>query len=352
MRTAIGIHDLTFRGSQSPFSVTADHIVEAERLGVDTMWSAEAWGTDAFTPLAFIAARTERIRLATGIAQVTARAPAMTAMTAMTLDQISGGRMVLGLGVSGPQVVEGLHGHPYSRPLERLRETTEVVRMALRGERVEYHGHQIELPLPGGQGKALRLSAEPRPDIPIHFAVLGPKGLEYAGEAAQGWVGTCFVPEFAHLYLEPIRVGAERAGRAFTDIEILAGGPVAISDDVERLQTARRKALAFQISAMGSPTTNFYFEAYARMGFREQINEVRNTWLAGDQDTACRLVPQGLVEGTSLYGTTDMVRDRIRAYQRAGVTDLKLEPMGRDPDERLDQLGQVLDLVREVSAES
>ena len=350
MRTAIGFHDLTFRGDGG-FADTADRVAEAERLGVDTVWSAEAWGSDAFTPLAFIAARTSRIRLATGIAQVTARTAVMTAMTAMTLDQISGGRMVLGLGVSGPQVVEGLHGQPYARPLERLRETIDVVRMAMRGEKVEYHGNQINLPLPGGQGKALRLSSEPRPHVPIHVAVLGPLGLQYAGASAQGWVGTCFVPEFAHLYLDPIRAGAEAAGRSLADIEVLAGGPVAISDDVERLQTSRRKALAFQVSAMGSPTTNFYFDAYARMGYGEQCGEVRATWLKGDHETAVRLVPQELVERTSMFGTDTMVRDRIRAYRDAGVSDLRLEPMGRTADEKLATLGRVIELVREVDAE-
>jgi alkanesulfonate monooxygenase SsuD/methylene tetrahydromethanopterin reductase-like flavin-dependent oxidoreductase (luciferase family) len=223
--------------------------------------------------------------------------------------------------------------------------------MAIRGDRVQYAGNQIVLPRPGGQGKALRLSSEPHPNIPVHFAVLGPKGLELAGEIADGWVGTCFVPEHSHLYLDPIRIGAARSGRSLSDIEILAGGPVAISDDVERLQAARRKALGFQISAMGSPTTNFYFDAYARMGHAEQISEVRRVWLSGDHETACRLVPQELVEGTSLYGTKDMVRERIRTYRRSGVTDLKLEPMGRTPDEKLALLGEIVDLVRHVSAE-
>lgn len=349
MRLAIGFHDFV-AADDSDFSATADRVAAAERLGVHTVWSAEAWGGDAFTPLAYLAARTTAMRLATGIAQVTARTAVMTAMTAMQLDQMSGGRLVLGLGVSGPQVVEGLHGHPYSKPLERLRETVDVVRMACRGERIEYEGNQIVLPLRGGQGKALSLSIHPRPEIPIHLAVLGPLGLRYVGAAAQGWVGTCFVPEFAGLYLDPIREGAQAAGRSLSEIEILAGAPIAITDDVERLHRSRRKALAFQVSAMGSRTTNFYFEAYARMGFREQCTEVRKLWFAGDKETAWSLVPHELVELTSLFGTEAEVRERLQAYRDAGVTDLRLEPVGRSPDEKLETVGRAVDLVRQIGA--
>lgn len=351
VRVAIGYHTLS-SPEQSGFSAVANLVAEAERLGVHTVWSAEAWGGDAFTPLAYIAARTSTIRLATGIAQVTARTPVMTAMTAMELDEISGGRMVLGLGVSGPQVVEGLHGVPYARPLERLRETVDVVRMAFRGEKLVYEGRQTVVPLPGGQGKALRLSITPHPHIPIHLAVLGPVGLEYTGATAQGWVGTCFVPEHADLYLDPIRSGAAKAGRSFSEIEILANATVAITDDVERLYASRRKALAFQISAMGSPTTNFYFEAYARMGYGEPCTAVRDAWLAGDRQRACALVPQELVEGTSILGTEAMVRERIRAYRDSGVTDLRVDVMGRSAEEKMETLAQAVELVRQVDAEA
>ncbi|MFZ1489013.1 MAG: LLM class flavin-dependent oxidoreductase, partial [Ilumatobacteraceae bacterium] len=319
--------------------------------GVDTVWSAEAWGTDAFVPLAYVAARTSRIRLATGIAQVTARAAVMTAMTAMTLDRVSNGRVVLGLGVSGPQVVEGLHGQRYRRPLERLRETVDVVRLAFAGERIEYHGKQIELPLPGGEGKALRLVQPARPHIPIHLATLGPLGLEYTGATADGWVGTCFVPERAHSYLDHIRTGAASAGRSMAGVEICAGGPVAFTQDVERVVASRKKALAFQVSAMGSPTTNFYFDAYARMGYEEVCARVRSIYLAGRRDDAADAVPDELPLGTSLFGTDEMVRDRIRAYRDAGVTDLRVEPLGRTSTEKLDTLAHVLDLVRQVTAE-
>jgi F420-dependent oxidoreductase-like protein len=350
LRTAITLADFVW--SDSPdFVQTAQHVVDAERLGVDTVWSAEAWGTDGVVPLAYIAALTSRIRLATGILQITARAAPMTAMTAMTLAHVSHGRFVLGLGASGPQVVEGLHGQPYARPLERLRETVEVVRMAFRGDPVEYHGNQIVLPLPGGQGKALRIGQPANTDIPIHLATLGPQALRYAGAAADGWVGTCFVPETAGYYLDHLRAGAEAAGRTLDGFEIDAGGPVAFTADIERPLTARKKALAFQLSAMGSPTTNFYNDAYSRIGYAEPARRVRELWLAGQRDRAVAAVPDELAIRTSFIGSDDMVRDRIRASQKAGVTSLRLQPMGRTAVDKLDTLGHMIDLIREVEAE-
>jgi F420-dependent oxidoreductase-like protein len=350
MRSAITLNDFIFDSTPS-FGDVAEHVVAAERLGVDTIWSAEAWGTDAVVPLAFVAARTSRMVLASGIMQVTARAPVMTAMTAMTLDHVSGGRFVLGLGVSGPQVVEGLHGQRYERPLERLRETVDVVRLAMSGEKIVYEGRQIVLPLPGGQGKAIRLGQPPRPGIPLHLATLGPKALEFTGAVADGWVGTCFVPERAAYFLDHLRAGAAAAGRSLDGFRITAGGPLAFTEDVERPMRGRKKALAFQLGAMGSPTTNFYNDAFSRIGFADAAERVRSLWLTGDRDAAVAAVPDELALRTSLYGTDAMIRDRIRAYRDAGVTDLRLEPMGRTAAERLDSLGRVVDLVQEVSGE-
>ncbi len=350
MQTAITLADFVW--SDSPdFSETAQHVVAAERLGVGTVWSAEAWGTDGIVPLAFIAALTSSIRLATGILQITARAAPMTAMTAMTLDHVSGGRFVLGLGASGPQIVEGLHGQRYDRPLERLRETVDVIRLAFSGEPIEYHGKQIELPLPGGQGKAIRIGQPARPDIPIHLATLGPKALQFAGAEADGWVGTCFVPETSSYYFEQLRKGADAAGRSLDGFEIDAGGPVAFTDDMERPLKGRKKALAFQLSAMGSPTMNFYNDAYSRIGYAEPAARVRELWLAGKRDQAEAAVPDDLAMRTSFFGTDDMIRDRIRAYRDAGVTSLRLQPMGRTPTDKLDTLDRMLDLVRDVGNE-
>jgi F420-dependent oxidoreductase-like protein len=350
MRTAINLDDFVFDASP-PFEDVIQHVVEAERLGVDSVWSAEAWGTDAVVPLAFLAARTSRITLASGILQITARTPVMTAMTAMTLDHVSGGRFVLGLGASGPQVVEGMHGQRYDRPLERLKETVDVVRLAFSGEKVAYTGNQIVLPLPDGQGKAIRIGQPPRPGIPIHLATLGPKALEYTGAVADGWVATCFVPETASHYLDLIRRGAATAGRSLDRFRVTAGGPVAFTDDLERPLLRRKKALAFQLSAMGSPTTNFYNDAFSRIGYADAARAVRDLWLAGKREEAVAAVPDELAIRTSLMGTDAEVSDRIRAYRSAGVTDLRLEPMGRTPQERLDTLGRVVDLVRAINSE-
>jgi F420-dependent oxidoreductase-like protein len=350
MRTAITLSDFVWNESPD-FAETAQHVVDAERLGVDTVWSAEAWGTDGVVPLAYLAARTSTIRLATGILQITARAAPMTAMTAMTLDNVSNGRFTLGLGVSGPQVVEGLHGQRYERPLERLRETVDVIRMAFSGQKIEYHGKQIDLPLPGGQGKALRIGQPPRPDIPIYVATLGPMGLKYAGSAADGWVATCFVPERSGWYIDQLRAGAESAGRTLGDVSIDAGGPVAFSDGVDLPLAGRKKALAFQLSAMGSPTTNYYNDAYARIGFAEPAHRVRELWLAGKHEQAVAAVPDEMALGTSFIGTDAMVRDRIRAYRDAGVDALRLQPTGRTAADKLDTLGHMLDLVHDVEQE-
>lgn len=350
LRTAITVGD--FIGNDSAdFTQTAQHVVAAERLGVDTVWSAEAWGTDGVVPLAYLAALTSRIRLASGVLQITARAVSMTAMTAMTLSQVSHGRFVLGLGASGPQVVEGLHGQRYGRPLERLQETVAVLRVAFSGEKIAYQGRQIVLPLPGGEGKALRIGQPPNPAIPIHLATLGPKALQFTGAAAEGWVSTCFVPESSGYYLDQLRQGAAAAGRSLDGFEIDAGGPVAFTDDPERPLRNRKQALAFQMSAMGSPTTNFYNDAYTRIGYGDAAHAVRALWLAGKRDAAVAAVPDELAERTSLIGTDGMVRDRIRAYRDAGVTSLRLTPMGRTPSEKLDTLARALDLVAQVNGE-
>lgn len=324
-------------------------VVEAERLGVDIAWSAEAWGTDAVTPLAFIAARTSRIRLGTGIMKISSRTPAMTAMTALTLAQLSGNRFVLGLGTSGPQVVEGLDGVPFARPLTRMRETIEIVRMAMRGERLEYEGREHELPRPGGQGKALRLAVAPNPDIPIYLATLAPKSLEFTGAAADGWLGTSFIPEHADVFFAGITRGAEQAGRSLADLDLQAGGAVAFSDDVDRLVAPRKKGVAFTLGAMGSQQTNFYNDAFRRAGYDGVAEEVQRLWNERQREEAAARVPDEMVLQTNLLGTEDMVRDRIRAYRDAGVTTLRLAPDGETLAERLDTLGRAVELVREVA---
>jgi F420-dependent oxidoreductase-like protein len=322
------------------------YVVEAERLGVDRVWSAEAWGHDAATPLAFLAARTSRIRLGTGIMQAGTRTPALIAMTAMSLAAMSGGRFLLGLGVSGPQVIEGWHGIRFEQPLQRMRETVEIVRRAARGERLAYKGKIYELPLPGGEGKALRSAAKPQPEIPIYLATLSPKSLEMTGEIADGWLGTSFMPEHARVFFDHLEAGAVRAGRSLAQLDLQAGGVVAFSDDVERLIPPRKPGLAFSLGAMGSRQHNFYNDAFKRAGYEDVAREVQRLWLDDRRDEATARVPDELVLKTNLLGTEAMVRKRIEAYQKAGVTTLRVEPAGDTLDARLATLGRLLELVR------
>ncbi len=343
MRTAIALS-----ADAGPWSDTVDFVVEAERLGVDVAWVAEAWGSDAPSALGYLAARTERIQLGSGIFQLGARSAAMTAMTALTLANMSGGRFLLGLGASGPQVVEGLHGVRFAHPLGRMRETIEVVRMALAGERITYHGRHIELPLPDGEGKALRLGQPARPDIPLYLATLSPRMLELTGEVADGWLGTSFVPEAAATYLEPLAAGAARSGRTLDDLDVSQGAEVAFGDDVDTMVAARKAGLAFTLGGMGSATTNFYNAAYTRQGWGEVAAEVQALWVAGQRSEAADRVPDEMVLATTLIGTEDMVAARLAVWRDAGVDTIRLYPAGQTLDERLDTLGRALDLVRSL----
>lgn len=321
-------------------------VTEAERLGADCVWSAEAWGHDAVTPLAFLAARTTRIKLGSGIIQAGTRTPALIAMTAMSLASMSGGRFRLGLGVSGPQVIEGWHGILFDRPVQRMRETVEIVRRAIRGERVEYKGQVYELPLPGGEGKALRSGAKPQPDIPIYLATLSPRSLEMTGEIADGWLGTSFMPDHARVFFDHLAAGAARAGRSLAALDLQAGGVVAFSDDVERLIAARKSGLAFTLGAMGSRQHNFYNDAFKRAGYVDAAVEVQRLWLDGKREEAAARVPDALVLKTNLLGTDAMVRERLKTYRDAGVTTLRVEPAAEDLETRVGTLGRLMDLIR------
>ena len=337
---------ISLRLANDDWQAASDYVVEAERLGVDGLWSAEAWGHDAATPLAFMAARTSRIRLGTGIMQAGTRTPALVAMTAMSLQAMSGGRFDLGLGVSGPQVIEGWHGIRFERPVQRMRETVAIVRRAARGERLAYKGSIYELPLPGGEGKALRSAAKPQPDIPIYLATLSPKSLEMTGEIADGWLGTSFMPEHARVFLDHLEAGAGRAGRSLAQLDLQAGGVVAFSDDVERLIPPRKPGLAFSLGAMGSRRHNFYNDAYKRAGYADVAVEVQRLWLDNRRNEAAARVPDELVLKTNLLGTEAMVRERLDAYRGAGITTLRVEPAGESLDARLATLGRLLDLAR------
>jgi F420-dependent oxidoreductase-like protein len=347
MKTAIGIGSAYYNGED--WEQLVDYTVEAEKIGVDHVWSAEAWGMDAIVPLAYMAAKTSRITLGTGIIQISARVPSMIAMTSQSLATVSNNRFVLGLGVSGPQVVEGLHGASFAHPLGRLRECVEIIRMGLRSERMAYEGKHYLLPRPGGEGKPIRLSQPPRPDLPIYLATLGPKSLEMTGELADGWLGTSFIPEHAEVFLEPLQKGLARSGRSMSDIDIQIGGSFEISDDVDRLIEARRPAMAFTLGGMGSAQTNFYNDAFRRAGYEDAAVKVQRLWVDGKKEEAIREVPEEMILKTNLIGTEDMVRARLRAYRDAGVNTMRLSTGGSDWKARTDSLNEAVDLVKRES---
>ncbi|HET8843908.1 MAG TPA: LLM class F420-dependent oxidoreductase [Ktedonobacteraceae bacterium] len=327
------------------------YVVEAERLGVDSAWSAEAWGYDAVTPLAYLAAKTQRIRLGTGIMQIGARTPAMIAMTALSMSSLSQDRFLLGLGVSGPQVMEGWHGVRFARPLQRTREVIDIVRMISRGERLSYSGQIYQLPLPDSEGKAIIPDAQPR-HLPIYLATLGPKNLELTGELANGWIGTSFIPEHSRIFLDSIEAGARKAGRSLADVDIqVHAGAIAFSDNLENIIASLKVPTAFYIGAMGSRKHNFYNEVYQRAGYVDLAHRVQDLWLQGQRKAAIAEIPDELVLKTNLIGTKEMVRERLRVHRRAGVNTVNVAPLGKTLDERLQVLGQLIDLVKEVEAE-
>ena len=347
MKTGIGIGSAYYNGED--WDQLVEYTIEADRMGVDFVWSAEAWGMDAIVPLAYMAAVTKNITLGTGIVQISSRVPSMIAMTSQSLATVSNNRFVLGLGVSGPQVVEGLHGASFAHPLGRLRECVEIIRKGLSGERLQYDGKHYLLPRPGGEGKPIKLSQPPRKDLKIYLATLGPKSLEMTGELADGWLGTSFIPEAADVFLDPIRRGLEKSGRTLADMDIQVGGSIEISDDVERLVEARKPAMAFTLGGMGSAKTNFYNDAFSRSGYEDAAKEVQSLWVEGKKDEAIRRVPEEMVLKTNLIGTEDMVRERLRAYRDAGVTTMRVATTGRDWKERTGTLEQALDLIKSES---
>ncbi|HJU51536.1 MAG TPA: LLM class F420-dependent oxidoreductase [Acidimicrobiia bacterium] len=324
---------------------TVDFVVQAERLGIDSVWSAEAWGSDAVTPLGYLASRTERIKLGSGIVQTGTRTPALVAMTAATLQLLSEGRFLLGLGTSGPQVIEGWHGISFDQPVSRMREIVEIVRLALSGERVTYQGSIYQLPLPGGEGKALRLGLSAVTPVPIYLATLGPKSLLLTGAIADGWLGTSFIPEHADVFMTHLRRGAEEAGRSLSDLDLHAGGVVAFADDPEQLVEARRPGIAFTLGAMGSAKTNFYNDAFARAGYEELAKRVQSLWIAGRRDEATALIPDEIVLQTNLLGTDAMVAERILAYQKAGITTIRVAPSGATSTGRIATLERFMGLI-------
>jgi F420-dependent oxidoreductase-like protein len=350
MRTATTVEASGF----DHWSQQRDFVVEAEKLGLDICWVAEAWGSDAPSALGYYAACTDRMLLGSAVIQVGTRTPVAVAQAAITLSNLSGGRFLLGLGASGPQVIEGLHGVAFARPLARVRETVEIVRRVLDGDKISYSGSAFAIPRPGGEAVPMRLSMSAEHPIPIYLAALSPAMLRLTGEVADGWLGTSFVPEgAAGAYFAHLDEGLASSGRTRADIDICQGAEVAFAPDEDALRhmvAARKKELAFSLGGMGSASTNYYNDAYSRQGWSEVAAEVRRRWQAGDRDGASDEITDDMVLGTTLIGTESMVRQRLRVWRDAGVDTVRLYPAGDTLDARLSTLARAIGIVHEVSA--
>src|ERR687890_523737 len=320
---------------------------EAESLGYDSVWTAEAYGSDAATILGWLAANTEKIKIGSAIFQMPGRSAAMTAMTAATLDQLSGGRMLLGIGSSGPQVSEGWHGVRFARQLQRTREYVAVVRMTLRRERVAYKGETLELPLPDGPGKALKLTIAPVQErIPVYLAAIGPKNTTLAAEIADGWIPTLFSPEHVAEFRPLLEEGFARAGggKGLADFDIAPTVNLHVTDDRDAARDAMRHFLALYVGGMGSRKQNFYNELVRRYGFEDAAREVQDLYLEGRKQEAAAALPGELIDTVSLVGPADVVRERIGIYRDAGVGTLMVAPMAWTFEDRMAQLRHVAEL--------
>jgi F420-dependent oxidoreductase-like protein len=305
-----------------------ESIQEAERLGFDSVWTAEAYGSDALLPLAWWGAQTERIRLGTGIVQISARTPAATAMAAMTLDHLSGGRLILGLGVSGPQVVEGWYGQPFAKPLARMREYIGILRDIWKREGpVTSDGPHYPLPLPDGTGlgKPLKASIHPlREDIPIYLAAEGPKNIAMAAELCDGWLAIFYSPKYEDMYAGPLDEGFGRDGarRTREDFEVAATVPFIVTDDPESAMDAVRPMYALYFGGMGARTANFHANVPIRMGYEKEVKEIQDLYLAGKKQEAAAAVPAKLIDELALIGPPDKLRDDLAAWRESSVTTL------------------------------
>lgn len=312
--------------SSGPPAGALDAIVEAERLGFRSVWTAEAYGSDALTPLAWWGASTERIQLGTAIVQMSARTPAATAMAAITMDHLSGGRFVLGLGASGPQVVEGWYGQPYPKPLARTREYVEIIRRIVAREApVSFDGEQYQMPYPGGAGlgKPLKSTVHPlRSEIPIYLAAEGPKNVALAAEICDGWLPLFFSPKEDAFYRDCLTRGFEAAGDSSRSDGFEVAAPVTIvpGDDVEACADLVRPMLALYAGGMGARGANFHFEVFARMGYEDVAERVQDLYLAGKKQEAAAAIPLAMVEDVALVGPPDKIRDELERWRETCLT--------------------------------
>jgi F420-dependent oxidoreductase-like protein len=334
---------LTAAGMGKTVSIDIDAVRHAETLGYDSVWTAEAWGADAITPLAWIAAQTSRIKLGTGIMQIPARTPAMCAMQAMTVDQLSGGRMIVGLGPSGPQVVEGWHGVPYGKPLTRTREYIEIMRKIFaREEPVAFEGKEYQLPYKGagssGLGKPLKSILHGRADIPIVTATISPKGVETAAEIADGFMPIWSSPAGLGTFDDAIQAGFDKAGKSGEGFEIMPMVTAVLNDDVEGCREFFRPAIALYVGGMGARGKNFYNDFVSRQGWPDAAKAVQDLYLDGKKKEATAAVPNDLVDALCLIGPKESLRDQLAAWEDSKATTLILQGPNR---ETLDALAEI-----------
>jgi F420-dependent oxidoreductase-like protein len=334
------------------FAETVAELADYEKAGLDIVFVPEAYSYDAVSQLGYVAARTERMQIASGIMQLYARTPTMTAMTAAGLDYVSGGRFVLGIGASGPQVIEGWHGVPYDAPVGRTREVIEICRKVWRRERLAHAGKYYTIPLPADQGtglgKSLKLINHPvRERIPIVVAAIGPKNVELAAELAEGWEPIFYFPEkAAEVWGGPLAAGAAKRDPALGPLEVYAQAALAIGDDVRSLLELGRSSLALYIGGMGAKGQNFYTALAGRYGYEREAAAIQEAYLAGRKDEAAALVPAPLLEGLSLIGPRSLVAERVAALAESGVTTVNVAPLARTHAERV----ALIEQIRQIAA--
>lgn len=326
-----GVKDAEGLGFESNNGLPIAKVQEAERLGYDSVWTAEAWGSDAVSPLAWIGAHTKKIRLGTSIMQMPGRSPANTAMTAMTMDELSGGRFMLGLGTSGPQVVEGWHGQPYEKALTWVREYVTIVRTIVkREEALSFQGQKYQIPYTGpgstGQGKPLKSILHGNPNIPIYTGALAPKAQELAGEICDGLLLTCFNPYCPDYVVNNLERGFKKRddGMDFNKFDIAVTVPVVVGDDLEQTMIPMKQQLGFYIGGMGSRTKNFYKDFLAASGFEEECQKIQDLWFEGKRQEAVMAVPDRMVDELYLVGSKDRIRDRFQIWKESKVGTLIL----------------------------
>ena len=318
------------------FKESAERVAALEKAGLDTVWVAEAYGFDGVSLMGYLAAKTERVQIGSAILPIYTRTPSLLAMTAAGLDALSDGRFILGLGASGPQVIEGFHGVPYDKPLTRTREIVEICRKVWRRERVTHEGRAYTLPLPPeqgtGLGKPLKLITRPvRERIPIYVASLGPKNVQLTAEVADGWLPIFFLPEkFDEVWGADLQAGLAKRSDELGPLEIVAGGLVAVGEDAAKMRDLARPMLALYVGGMGARGKNFYNDLACRFGFEAEAKVIQDLYLDGRKDEAAAAVPEGLLEAATICGPEGYVRERIAAFKEVGVTSLNVTPIGED----------------------